>query len=462
MMKTEAKRNLEQYVDHDVVDQRGNKVGTLQCLWADQRGEPAYLGVQTGWLFGKTHVVPADTAEVNEQRHVIRLPYDERTIKDAPAYDPGVELNASTEQEVRTYYNVPTASAHSAGQETSRTKSPARPAGQESATVQLHEEELKVGKRQVESGGIRLRKVIRTEIVNRPVELQREEIVVERVPSGEQTTSRSGSQGFQQEEIFIPLRREEAVIQKESRVREEVRVSKKAQTERQTVSEQVRREDVEIEGGRTAGPGQMPAEPKRGRGRPPSTARTTATESQGLKRSVFGLFRNEQQAAPAVDNLKRAGFTKDDISVLFPDKSGTRDFAHEKHTKAPEAAVTGAGTGGILGGAFGWLAGIGALAIPGIGPFVAAGPIMAALSGAAVGATAGGIAGALVGMGIPEYEAKRYEGKVKEGNLLISVHCNSTDNADKAKEILSSAGAEDISSTGERSVREDRTSSSRK
>src|SRR6202023_49398 len=122
--------------------------------------------------------------------------------------------------------------------------------------------------------------------------------------------------------------------------------------------------------------------------------------------------------------------------VLFPDKTGTRDFAHEQHTKAPEGAVTGAGSGALLGGALGWMVGIGALAIPGLGPFIAAGPIMAALAGAAGGAAAGGLAGALIGMGIPEYEAKRYEGKVKAGNILISIHTEDSEERDRAKEIL--------------------------
>src|SRR5512138_2666327 len=140
------------------------------------------------------------------------------------------------------------------------------------------------------------------------------------------------------------------------------------------------------------------------------------------KKSVICIATSEMQAAGIVDCLKDEGFSSNDISVLFPDKTGTRDFAHEKGTKAPEGAAAGAGTGAALGGAFGWLAGIGALAIPGVGPFVAAGPIAAALSGAAVGGTVGGLAGALVGLGIPEYEARRYEGKVKGGGILISVH----------------------------------------
>ena len=169
------------------------------------------------------------------------------------------------------------------------------------------------------------------------------------------------------------------------------------------------------------------------------------------KKSVFCITTSRNQAEQIVERLKSANFSNNDISVLFPDKQTNRDFAHEKNTKAPEGAVTGAGTGGALGGALGWLAGIGALAIPGVGPFIAAGPIMAALSGAAIGAAAGGVAGALIGMGIPELEAKRYEGKIKEGNILISVHTENSDEISRAKEIFKAAGAQDISVTGESS-----------
>jgi hypothetical protein len=137
------------------------------------------------------------------------------------------------------------------------------------------------------------------------------------------------------------------------------------------------------------------------------------------------------------------------FSVLFPESSGTKDFAHEKNTKAPEGATAGAGTGAVIGGGLGWLAGIGALAIPGLGPFIAAGPIMAALAGAGVGGAVGGIKGALIGMGIPEYEAKRYEGKVKDGGILLSVHSDNSEWTKKAKNILEGTNAQDISSTGE-------------
>ncbi len=165
--------------------------------------------------------------------------------------------------------------------------------------------------------------------------------------------------------------------------------------------------------------------------------------------AVFGIYPSYATLESGVDGLKAAGFSNRDISVLFPESAGTRDFAHEKGTKAPEGATAGAGTGVVLGGALGWLLGVGALAIPGVGPFIAAGPIMAALAGAGVGGTVGGITGALVGMGIPEYEAKRYEGQVKDGGILVSVHSDSSEWTKRAKLILEGTGAKDISSTGE-------------
>jgi len=165
--------------------------------------------------------------------------------------------------------------------------------------------------------------------------------------------------------------------------------------------------------------------------------------------AVFGIYPTRMSVENAVDRMKMEGFRNTDISILFPDNVGTKDFAHEKHTKAPEGATTGAGTGAILGGALGWLAGIGTLAIPGLGPFIAAGPIMAALAGAGVGGTVGGVLGALVGMGIPEYEAKRYEGRITKGSILLSVHCDSSEWTTRAKQVLKDTGAEDISSTGE-------------
>ena len=170
------------------------------------------------------------------------------------------------------------------------------------------------------------------------------------------------------------------------------------------------------------------------------------------KTAVFGIYESVSQAERAVDTLVRERFSNDDISVLLPDNQGSKDFAHEKHTKAPEGTTTGVAAGGTIGGTLGLLAGIGALAIPGLGPFIAAGPIMGALAGLGVGGAVGGLVGALVGMGIPEYEAKRYEGRVKNGGVLLSVHCATSEEITRAKDILKRTGAQDIASTGEKSV----------
>ena len=171
-----------------------------------------------------------------------------------------------------------------------------------------------------------------------------------------------------------------------------------------------------------------------------------------MKKAVMCIVQNRGQAEAIVGQLHSAGFANNDISVLFPNKEGTKDFAHEHNTKAPEGAIAGVGAGGALGGTLGLLAGIGALAIPGFGPFIAAGPLLAALSGAAAGAAVGGVTGALVGMGIPEIEAKRYEGKIKGGNLLISVHTETSDEQKRAEQIFKNAKAEDICSATESSV----------
>ncbi len=165
--------------------------------------------------------------------------------------------------------------------------------------------------------------------------------------------------------------------------------------------------------------------------------------------AVFGIYKSRSHAEHGVDRLVAGGFSHDDVSVLLPDSQGSRDFAHEKSTKAPEGATTGGAAGGVIGGTFGLLVGIGAIAIPGIGPFIAAGPLMAALAGVGVGGTVGGLIGALVGMGIPEYEAKRYEGRIKEGGALLSVHCDTSNEITRARDLLKESGAEDISSSGE-------------
>ncbi len=172
----------------------------------------------------------------------------------------------------------------------------------------------------------------------------------------------------------------------------------------------------------------------------------------GKKTAVFGIYTTIGQAERAVDSVVAAGFSNNDVSVLLPDNQTSKDFAHEKHTKAPEGTTTGVTAGGAIGGTLGLLAGIGTLAIPGLGPFIAAGPIMAALAGLGVGGAVGGLVGALAGMGIPEYEAKRYVGRVQDGGVLLSVHCDTSDQITRAKEMLKQTGAEDISSASEEAV----------
>lgn len=171
---------------------------------------------------------------------------------------------------------------------------------------------------------------------------------------------------------------------------------------------------------------------------------------------VLGIFKNPADANIAVDNFKNSGFRSADISALFPKGDQTKEFAHVKSTKLPEEALKGGATGAVLGGALGWLAGVGSIAIPGVGPFIAAGPIMGMLAGASVAGTIGAIAGSLIGLGIPEYEAKRFEGRIKEGGILVSVHCDDNDWKEKAKKIFEDSGATDISSTNEEEVDADR------
>jgi len=171
-----------------------------------------------------------------------------------------------------------------------------------------------------------------------------------------------------------------------------------------------------------------------------------------MAKAVFCIAKSEEQATQIVNQLKEAGFSNNDVSVLLPDRAGSRDFAHEHHTKAPEGVATGAVAGGVMAGVFGWLIGIGTLAVPGVGPLVAAGPILAALSSAAAGGAVGGLAGGLIGLGIPEYEAKQFEGKVKNGNILISVHTEDGKERSVAKQIFDRAHADDISTTAEARV----------
>lgn len=172
----------------------------------------------------------------------------------------------------------------------------------------------------------------------------------------------------------------------------------------------------------------------------------------GKNTAAFGIFLSRNAAEAAVDQLHAAAFSHDDVSVLMADKESSKDFASEKNTKAPEGTTAGVLGGGTVGGTLGLLAGLGALAIPGVGPLIAAGPIMGALAGLGIGGAVGGLVGALVGMGIPEYEAKRYEGRVNDGGVLVSVHCESSEEISRAKDVLKAAGGEDVASSGEKAV----------
>jgi uncharacterized protein (TIGR02271 family) len=229
----------ERLIGYDVIDKSGNKIGTVNNLWVDQNHQPEFIGVKTGWFSGKNHVVSVHTADMNHKSRIIRLPFSEDKIKNAPSFDADADLSDTDDQQVYRYYGLQPqqfqASQQSGQQATTR----------EEANIKLSEEQVKVGKREVFAGGVRLRKIVRTETVQQPVELKREEIVIERVPASD---TQPAETIFEAQDIFIPLRREELVVQKEARVKEEVRVGKKVETERQTISEQVRKEEVEIEG----------------------------------------------------------------------------------------------------------------------------------------------------------------------------------------------------------------------
>ena len=230
--------DLGRFIDYTVIDRSNDKIGTVDAVWEDHTGEPTYLAIRTGWLgIGKAHVVPAEGAEVNERERKIRLPYTADLVKSAPSFDSQDEINTESEFTISSHFGL-RRSRPDDGM-APRTK----PTGD--AHVQLKSEELKVGKREVEYGGVRLRKIVRTETVNQPIELTREEIEIERVPV--EGSSRAPDAKFGEEEIYIPLRRQEAVVEKDVRAREEVHIGKRTETERQQVSDSVRHEDVEIE-----------------------------------------------------------------------------------------------------------------------------------------------------------------------------------------------------------------------
>jgi uncharacterized protein (TIGR02271 family) len=243
--------DLERYLDYTVVDRNNDKVGSVDAIWEDHTGQPAYIAVKTGWLgLGKAHVVPAHSAEVSDATRKIRLPYLSDVIKNAPSFERQIDIDEPAEGRIRDYYRM-----HGFALETEvrdqdvacepDTLRRERRSSEDEVRVPLAKEEVTIGKREVEAGGVRLRKIIRTETVNQPVELQREEIVVERVPANERTSRTDIA--FREEVIYIPLRREEPVVEKTTRTTEEVRVAKKRETERRDVSETVRREDVDIQ-----------------------------------------------------------------------------------------------------------------------------------------------------------------------------------------------------------------------
>jgi len=235
---------LERFIDYAVVDRNNDKIGSVDAVWEDHTGQPAYLAVRTGWLgFGKAHVVPAQDAQVNEEKKKIRLPYASDQVKNAPSFDSQDDITEETEFTIASHFGTPRQ-----WKEAEPSTRPAEMTAQTDTNIPLKEEELKIGKREVEYGGVRLRKIVRTETVNQPVELSREEIVIERVPvSGESQPGSVGTTFEDEKEIYIPLRREEPVIEKTTRTREEVHVGKRRETEQENVKEELRREDVEIE-----------------------------------------------------------------------------------------------------------------------------------------------------------------------------------------------------------------------
>jgi uncharacterized protein (TIGR02271 family) len=237
--------DLGRFIDYTVVDHAGNKVGTVDAVWEDGTGQPYYLAVRTGWLhLGKAHVVPAQNAEVNESSRKIRLPYDAELMKNAPAFDCAADMDEASHGRIRDYFGI----KHGAKAEKREKRDlPVGKTTRDEAHMTLKAEEVKIGKREVEYGGLRLRKIVRTETVNQPVELRREEIVIERTPVQSGATCEKIDAKFDGEEIYIPLRREEAVVEKTVRNTEEVRVGKRTEIDRKEVSESFRREEVKIE-----------------------------------------------------------------------------------------------------------------------------------------------------------------------------------------------------------------------
>jgi uncharacterized protein (TIGR02271 family) len=314
-------------------------------------------------------------------------------------------------------------------------------AGRTDAVIPVVQEELVVGKRATQRGGVRIRTRPVETPVQETVELQEERAKVQR-RAVDRPAADSDFTAFKEGEIELRETAEEAVVSKRARVVEEVVISKEATSHVETVNDTVHHTEVEVEpvDERPTSPG---SEPVRQR------AEVAQPSADANRPALYGTVPTRERAEWIVSALRNAGISGSDVSVLLGDKAATRHFAYETNTKAPEGATAGGATGMGIGAVLGWLAGIGSLAIPGVGPFIAAGPIMAALGGAALGGATGGLIGALVGMGIPEREAKVYNDTVRGGGALVSVHTGDAEQQQRAREILATAGAENIHATNE-------------
>ena len=250
-ISSKTAENIHDLLDYNVLDRADNEIGTLHSFWADpSTGKPEFIGVKTGWLFGHNHVIPVDRVEFDDAARTVRVPYDAEFVKGAPSFSADSEITDSEEEEVYRYYNVRAGGASTVG-ETGYTaaattaKTATTATGKDTIEVPLTEEQVRVGKRTVDAGQVRLRKIVRTEVVNQPVEIRREDVVVERVAAGEVRAGTTAGD-FKEEVIDVPLSREEVVVQKDAKVTGAVRLHKTAEAETQNVSETVRKEDVEV------------------------------------------------------------------------------------------------------------------------------------------------------------------------------------------------------------------------
>jgi uncharacterized protein (TIGR02271 family) len=242
----------------EVCTQDGDKIGTVENVWVDDAtDETEFIGVTTGWLFGKTHVIPTADAQIDGT--TITVPYSKDQIEQAPSFDADAEISPEGEQEIYRYYGLDRSTSASptglaAGERssgsgvTSTDTTGFSDTSSDEADIALSKEELAVGKREVQAGDVRLRKVVRTEHEEVPVELRREDIEIERVPASDISNANTSGQTFQEQTIDVPLMEEEPVVDKQSRVTGGVRVTKDVESETQTVGGDVRSEDIEVQG----------------------------------------------------------------------------------------------------------------------------------------------------------------------------------------------------------------------